>query len=293
MRRIDLCAVVVACCVFITAGCSRKVDDAPPVATPSMTLGRSDVAIGSPIDVTYAFTVSPTAPAFTDDYTVFVHFLDKDGELLWTDDHEPMPSTRAWTPGATMRYTRQIFIPRFPYVGPAEVELGLYSRKTGARLPMTGQDAGVRLYRVATFTVRPQPEDTVVAFKDGWNDIEMGSPGSGVDWRWSKKAATLAFANPKRGAVLLLDCDEPVDLGMPQHVDVRLGTAPVDSFDLEPGGRQLRTIALAADQLGASPSVELTVSVQTPFVPADIPGLKSADMRELGVRVFHAYLQPK
>ena len=37
---------------------------------------------------------------------------------------------------------------------------------------------------------------------------------------------------------------------------------------------------------------EITLDVAKTFVPATIPEMKSTDARELGVRVFRAYLQP-
>jgi hypothetical protein len=39
--------------------------------------------------------------------------------------------------------------------------------------------------------------------------------------------------------------------------------------------------------------VEVTVAVDKTFVPASITQLKSTDSRELGIRVFRAYVQAK
>src|SRR5688500_9746105 len=97
--------------LFVIAGCARTGDNDPPVATPSITLSRPDAAIGSPMDMTYKFAVAADAPALTDDYWVFVHFKDTDGELMWTDDHEPATPTRQWKPGSTIEYARTMFVP--------------------------------------------------------------------------------------------------------------------------------------------------------------------------------------
>src|SRR4029450_5331597 len=94
------------------AGCSKKVDDARPVATPSVKLSRMDAAVGSPIDVTYNFELPPHAPAFTEDYMVFVHVLDKDRTSLWGDDHQPRTPTTQWKAGSTVEYTRTMFVPK-------------------------------------------------------------------------------------------------------------------------------------------------------------------------------------
>jgi hypothetical protein len=275
------------------AACSSGPDDAPPVATPSVTLGSPAAAIGSPIEMRYRFAVAPDAPPFAEDYWVFVHFLDTDGELMWTDDHQPATPTRRWKAGATVEYARTIFIPKFPYVGETRVEVGLFSPASGERLPMTGQTDGQRAYRVATFEMRLQSDNLFVVFRDGWHETEVGAEGSGLEWQWSRRDATLAFPNPKRDVEVYLQVDQPVaGLPDPQRVQVSLGPLTVDSFALAPGGRDLRRIRIPAGQLGTGETVELTISVDETFVPAAIPALKSGDPRELGIRVFRAYVKP-
>jgi hypothetical protein len=293
MPKSFACFFVAVLTFFTAAACSRKVEDVKPVATPTVTLSRSDAAVGTPVDVTYKFVVAPDAPAFAEDYVVFVHFVDADGEQMWTDDHEPPTPTRQWKPGATVEYGRTIFIPKFPYVGATNVELGLYSRTSGERLPLNAEDAGMRGYRVATFNMTLQAENLFVIFKDGWHETEVADDG-GLEWQWSKKEGTIAFRNPKRDAILLLQADQAVNaLPQPQQVEVRLGTTVVDTFALPVGVRELRRIPLPATLLGAGESIELSIVVDKTFVPADVPALRSSDSRELGIRVFRAYVEPK
>ena len=276
-----------------TAACSSAEDAAPAVATPSLTLSSPAAAIGSPIGMIYRFAVAADAPAFTEDYWVFVHFLDTDGELMWTDDHEPPTPTRQWRPGSTVEYARTTFIPKFPYVGQTRVEIGLFSRTTGDRLPLAGDTAGQRSYQVATFDMRLQSDNLFVVFRDGWHDTEVGSEGSGLEWQWSKKDATLSFRNPKRDVQVYLQLDQPAAaLPEPQRVEVRAGPAVVDSFSLPRDRTELRRITIAADQLGTAETVELTISVDRTFVPGAVPAMKSNDPRELGIRVFRAFVQP-
>lgn len=276
-----------------TAACSSAEDSAPAVATPSLTLSSPAAAIGSPIEMTYRFAVAADAPAFTEDHWVFVHFLDTDGELMWTDDHEPPTPTRQWRPGSTVEYARTTFIPKFPYVGQTRVEIGLFSRTTGDRLPLAGDTAGQRSYQVATFDMRLQSDNLFVVFRDGWHDTEVGSEGSGLEWQWSKKDATLSFRNPKRDVQVYLQLDQPAAaFSEPQRVEVRAGPAVVDSFSLPRDRTELRRITIAADQLGTAETVELTISVDRTFVPGAVPAMKSNDPRELGIRVFRAFVQP-
>jgi hypothetical protein len=132
-----------------------------------------------------------------------------------------------------------------------------------------------------------------IVFRDGWHDAEV-SGDVGVEWQWSKKQGTLSFRNPKQDVVLTLDVDEPVQaLPEPQKVEVRVGETIVDSFTLPAGQRELRRIPITAAQLGAGETVDVTIGVDKTFVPAAVPQLKSLDARELGLRVFHAFVEPK
>jgi hypothetical protein len=278
----------------VASGCARTQQAESPVATPTVTVGRTDAGAGMPLEMHYRFVVAPDAPAFTDDYWVFVHFLDTDGEMMWTDDHQPPVPVRQWKPGQTIEYPRTMFVPKFPYVGETRVEVGLYSPKTGTRLPMTGATKGQRGYDVATFNMRTQTDNLYVVFKDGWQETEVADEGIGIEWQWSKKNATLAFRNPMRDVTFYFQCDQPVQgLGVQQQVELRIGSAVIDRFALAPGQKELRRVPVSKAQQGDAEVVEVTVAVDKTFVPATLSALKSTDSRELGIRVFRAYVQPQ
>jgi hypothetical protein len=279
--------------IGLVAGCSRKVDDARPVATPSVTLSRTDAAVGGPIDVTYRFAVASDAPPFSEDYTVFVHVLDKDRASMWGDDHQPPTPTTQWKAGSTIEYTRTMFVPKLPYVGPATIEVGLYSIKSEQRVPLAGENTGDRSIRVAAFNMQLPANALFIVFRDGWHDAEV-SGEAGVEWQWSKKQGTLSFRNPKQDANFIIELDEPVQaFTEPQKVEIRVGNSVVDSFSLPSGHRELRRISLSAAQLGSMETVDMVVAVDKTFVPSSVAQLKSLDSRELGVRVFHAFVEPK
>jgi hypothetical protein len=294
MPRYSPCLQVFVVAIAAAAsGCGQTGETESPVATPAVSVERSDAAIGTPLEMRYRFVVAPNAPAFTDDYWVFVHFLDTDGEMMWTDDHQPVVPIRDWKPGQTIEYPRTMFVPKFPYVGETRVQIGLFSPKTGARLPMTGETKGQRSYDVAKFNLRMQTDSLYVVFKDGWHETEVAEEGNGVEWQWSKKNATLVFRNPMRDVTFYFQADQPVQgLGVQQRVEMRIGPTVIDSFTLAPGQKELRRIPVSKAQLGSAETVEITVAVDKTFVPAIITQLKSSDARELGVRVFRAYVQP-
>jgi hypothetical protein len=275
--------------------CRRQAQPEPPLARPAMTLARDRTPIGSPVDVTYRFDVDPAAPTITENFKVFVGFVDSDEQLMWTDDHDPVIPTSQWKPGQKIEYTRTVFIPVYPYVGNAAVHMGLYSPSTQKRVSLSGDDTGQRAYRVAKFEVLPQSESIFIVRKDGWHGPETPPGNARVEWQWTKKnEATLAFKNPKRDSVFYLDVDSPGH-GFPQgqHVQVKLGQAVVDDFVLGPLQQVLHKIPLAAAQLGAEDMVELKIVADKTFVPALVPGSNSKDGRELGLRVFHVYVEPR
>ena len=291
--RLQLCVGALACAVTIAA-CGRTQQAETPVAAPTVTLARGDAAIGMPMEMKYRFLVSGNAPAIAEDDTVFVHFLDTDGELMWTDDHLPPVPTSQWKPGQTVEYSRTMFVPKFPYSGDTSVVIGIYSPQSGARVALDGQTRGQHEYPVAKFNLHPQTDNLYVVFKDGWHETEVAEEATGVEWQWSKKMATLAFRNPMRDAVFYLQCDQPVQgLGELQHVVLRIGDMAIDSFALPAGQRELRKLDLTSAQMGTGETVEITVAVDKTFVPANITQLKSTDSRELGIRVFRAYVQAK
>jgi hypothetical protein len=276
----------------ILSGCRKKDAAAPPMATPSVTLNHDKTPLGSPIDITYKFVVANDAH-FTEDLRAMVHVVDADDELIFAFDHNPQIPTSQWKPGQTVEYTRTVFVPIYPYVGEATIEVGLHSTATQKRVVLAGDDAGQRAYRVAKIQLQPQTENVFTVFKDGWHPGEVAEHNSTVDWQWTKKTATLSFKNPKKDSMFYLDVDNPGSVfSEPQQVTVTLGGEAVDSFTLHPKQPELRKIPLKAAQLGTGEVSELVISVDKTYIPAVLVA-GSKDPRELGVRVFHAYVDPR
>jgi hypothetical protein len=274
------------------AACGGNEPPAPPVANATLQVSRDSAPLGSPIDLTYKFVVASDA-RFDEDYRVMMHVVDADDELMWTDDHDPPTPTSQWKPGQTVEYTRTRFVPIYPYVGEASLHLGLYSLKTQNRLPLEGEDVGQRAYRAGRLQLRPQSENIFTVFKEGWHPAEVAEKNAAVSWQWTKKQATLAFKNPQKDATFYLSLDQPGGLfNENQQVTVTLGNTVVDQFELTPGKELLRRIPLKADQIGPAETAELHLTADKTFVPMQISGGASKDPRELGVRVFHAFIDP-
>ena len=285
---------MLAVAVLSLAGCARQDAPEPPVASLGLTLSTEKAPLGSPIEVTYRFEVAPDAQPFAEDYRVFVGVVDPDEELMWTDDHSPAIPTTQWKAGQKVEYARTVFIPIFPYIGEASIRMGLYSPTTKKRLTLSGEDVGQRAYKVARFQLLPQTENVFTVYKEGWHGPENAQSNQSVEWQWTKKDATLGFKNPKKDSVFYLDVDNPSrSLPDGQLVQVKIGGQLVSEFTLPPAVQTLQKIPLSAAQLGADDLVELRITVDKTFVPANEPGAASKDQRELGIRVFHAFIEPK
>ena len=274
------------------AGCSRKPAPEPPVATPAVSLSRSRAPLGSPIDITYRFEVATNAPAFKENYRVFVGVVNTDEELMWTDDHDPPVPTTEWKPGQKIEYTRTVFIPIYPYLGDASIHVGLHSPATKKRLSLSGTDAGQRAYTVSKLQLLPQTESVFTVFKDGWHNPETPADNALVEWRWTKKEATLGFKNPRKDSLLYLDLDNPSrTFPEGQHVQVTLNGRVIDELTVT-DQRQLRKLRLTAAQMGDGETVDMQFLTDKSFVPALQPAATSKDPRDLGIRIFHVFVEP-
>ncbi len=287
-RHFSLLAWTAAAAMLVTlASCGGTSDDTPPVATPSLTLNRTNVPIGSPVKLTYKFVVAPNA-TFDRDYWVFVHVLDPTGEQLWNDDHLPVPATSTWKPGQTIEYTRTVFVPNYPYIGEASVRLGVYDRESGVRLTLSAQEVSRKEYLVGKFQLQPQSENIFLIYKDGWHPVEVAADDAASEWQWTKQTATISFKNPRKDATFYLEYDARIDLFTPpQQVAIRLGDQPLATFSADSRERKLLTFPIAAAQFGDGDMVDLVLDVDKTFGPT------AGDSRQLGIRVFHAFIESK
>jgi hypothetical protein len=283
-------AAVLVCELLLViplAACGRTDTSEPPVATPSLTLSRQRVAIGSPLKLTYRFDVANGA-SFDADYWVFVHVLDPDGERLWGEDHQPPVPTSKWKPGEKIEYSRTVFVPNYPYIGPAVIRLGLYNMSTNKRLALSAEEVSRREYLVSKFELLPQSENIFLIYKEGWHQSEVSSDDPSSEWQWTKKAATISFRNPKKDVTFYLEYSaHPDQFNAPQQVTVRIGDQTIGTFSGTNRDKTLVTFPVSAAQLGPGDLTELVIDVDRTFVPG------ANDTRELGIQIFHAFVEPR
>jgi len=277
----------------LVAGCSGT-EQLPPVANVSMSLDKDRVPLGGPLDITYRF--EPISP-IEGDYRVFVHVETPDGTLMWTDDHDPQPATSAWKAGEPIEYTRTVFVPLFPYLGEASVRVGLH--RGNDRLPLAstlaeGVDVEDRAYTVAKLQLLPQSESIFLIYGSGWQPAEYSPEDPARSWQWTDRSAGLTFRNPRRAVTLFLEFDTRSDVfgDTPQRVTITAGGQAVDTFTADNRDPVLRRITLQANDLGVDEMSEIRISVDRTFRPASVQE-GSTDTRELGIRVYHVYVEPR
>jgi hypothetical protein len=287
-----LCVALAACAR------ARKSDDARPFATPTVTPASSRVLAGHLVDLRYQFVVAPDAAPVHDPYSIFVHIVDDDGEGMWTDDHQPPIPTPEWKPGQRIEYSRPLFIPERAWPGRFHVNIGLYSARTGERLPLGAPPAGGRAYRVASFDVAPgggDPDIPLVAYFKGWNNGErVRGAGNrlGSEWHWSTRESVLWCPRPSGNGRFVLHVDQPITgAAVPRTVQISIGGTIVDRFTLAPDAEEVRRVTVPSSLLGTDDIVPVMLTVDKTVVPAHIPGSGSTDSRELGVRVLDAFLE--
>ncbi len=286
MRHIVRLSVPVVLLSLALAGCGGKQATEAAVATPTLTFSKDRIAIGSAVTLTYKFVVAPNA-SFDKDYWVFVHVLDPEGEQMWTDDHQPPKPTTQWKPGETVEYKRTIFVPNYPYIGEAIVRLGLYDLASGKRLVLNAPEASRREYIVTKVQILASSENIYVMY-DGLHPAETDVKNPQSEWNWTKNTATFSFKNPKKDVTVYLEYDARPDLfPQPQQVSLKIGDQEVGRFAADAKFRKILTFPLTAAQLGTGDMVRLAIDVDRTFKPG------GNDPRELGIRVFHVYIEPK
>ena len=238
-------------------------------------------ALGSPVDMTYRFVVAADAPAFAEDYWVFVHFVDADGEQMWTDDHEPPTPTTAVEAGQTIEYTRTMFVPMFPYVG-----RGARSR-SACYSPQIGRPAaaGRRRRRAARrtgsprFELLPQTDNLFVVFKDGWHDGRGRRRRLGGRVAVDQEGGDARLPEPeaRRRASISSSTARGKAFTGPQQVEVRLGGQVVDSSRSPPDERELRKIRCTAASWATARWSSCSIVVDKTFVPG--AGAGAAEQR--------------
>ena len=117
------------------------------------TLSELVAAPGEDVELALYWQALAEPPAV---YTVFLHVIDADGEIVIPADHWPggLPSD-IWDAGQVITDRTRLALPPDLPPGEYRFRLGLYDADSGARLPVTSGGAGDHLILPRTLTVQP------------------------------------------------------------------------------------------------------------------------------------------
>ena len=281
-----LALVLVGVAVF--AGCRRRKPAEVNDIRPSVTFNRPRAPLGSAVEVTYTWTMEPTAKKLTKDYHAFVHFLDSHKVILFAESHLPSPPPTTWEPGKTYSYTLTQFIPIYPYVGDVDVRVGLFSDRD--RVALKGEDTGLHEYSVGKMELLPQTENIFLVYKEGWHNPESSAQNPSLERTWTKKDALVSFKNPKKDIIVYLEADTNAKaFDQPPVLTIAVGgksglVVPIDNSEVF-----LKKLRVKAADLGDQEWVDLRLSMNQSFVPK-LKGINATDDRELGLMVYHLYV---
>ena len=275
----------------LSGACRKKPAEVNDI-TASVTFNRPRAPLGSAIEVTYTWTTGPGFKPLKQDYRALSHFLDSHKVPLFTDDHVPVPPPSSWEANKTYTYQRTVFIPVYPYVGPAQVVMGLYPAAGGGeRVAMKGEDVGLRAYKVASLELLPQTENIFPVYKEGWHSPESSPSNPSQERTWTKKEAVVSFKNPKKDVILYLEADtnykafsEPPVLTIAVNDKTGL-VVPIENSEVF-----LKKVRFKAADLGSEDWFHLKLAMSQSFVPKNLNPPLNNDDRELGLLVYHLYV---
>jgi hypothetical protein len=268
----------------------------PPVVPrdirPSVTVAPSAVEAGGPVAIRYDWTLGPSEKPLEGRYRAFVHFLDDEGALLFTDDHEPVPPPAAWQRGHSYSYRRVTLTPEFPFAGVAVVVLGLYEESTGRRVSLTGDDIGLLRFYVSNLRLLPRNRDTPVRC-EGFYEPEAAVTAPLFVSRFMRSEVTCSFPNPSEDVVVFVRGDiEPEGFTSPPRLSLT-GTARRNAVTWWQGDLPLTTEAIMlrvrvpSRELGKRPDATFKIHMSQSYSPRTF-GL--GDPRDLSLRVLGLYV---
>ena len=185
-------------------GCHRSSAGTGPIAEiePSVSVTPTRVAEGQAFAVTYRWHTGLGFKPLAADYFAFVHALDAEGAMVFTDDHAPTPATSTWRPSQDYSYTHVLFAPQY-ISGRLTLRVGMYG-DGGERLALRGREVGRREYAAGDLTVALRREPPV-RFGPEWSRPESFLADAFRPARWLQKTSgTIWIENPRADALALL-----------------------------------------------------------------------------------------
>jgi len=290
-RRASLLVLVLAVTV---AGCG---DEAPSVRLdvgPDLDLPDS-LAYREPFEIGYRWVPGPDFEPPQQDYKVFLHVTDPDGEIIEQDDHYPAVPTSQWHSGEPVEYSHWVYPSEESEVDYVHFHVGLYDESTMEQVGIRWEDAWSRRPQVHRTDIREDDNRGIPVYVEGFHEMEVEPERRDFGrWVWMERRGVAAFGNPQGPALLHLQAHSPVDEtgGEPQQIRLSVDGQEITTLTVEDSTPFLERIEVPAEVLGDDDWVELTLEVDRWFVPAH-ENPEAADTRELGLQIFGVYLAPR
>jgi hypothetical protein len=267
------------------AACGGSGDTPRLDVRPALTLPDS-VPLGEPLDMRWSWTPGPDFTAPAEDYKIFVHMVDPQGNIVQQDDHFPPEPTSQWTAGAPIEYQRWLYVPELE-VEYVDIVVGLYERDNRAEIQGPGGwSDSVTVHRLS---IRADDMTGIPVYMSGWHPLEQVADQEPSSWRWTEDVAKAVFTNPMKDAVLHLSAHGPFDEVGPQTLVVKIGEQELATIEITDPTNFMERIEVPAAVMGDGEWVELTLEVSPALVPKELDP-ESQDDRRLGLQVFMLYL---
>lgn len=268
--------------LFAANGCERS---APPVA--ELSVQPADVRLAFPQTVPLDFEWKIGAPleGLEGKPRVFLHLLDKDGEVIRTFDH-PVPFD--WRPGSTESYSwsleQSALVPALEE-GSYGLTVGLYdSAENRWPLSVTGEQVADAEYQVATVTAtREESGFPRFYFSASWLPVEGGTDRQVLGRRWLSEDGVLRLGEITAPGTVRLLVGIPSDEAIAQEVVLEgeagepattIGSSCGDSQVTVAGsGSHWVEIPIGADVDGVMPS-ECEISIDSNFYLLSLESLE-------------------
>jgi hypothetical protein len=273
--------------VFVALiSCTQKGD-----IVPSIKLSKNVVTMGSVVEAEYSFNLPANSKIPDYDGIIFVHFLDPDHNIVFTDDHKPEKPTSQWKAGENYTYKRLIFIPSDILSGEYTIRLGIYDPSgKRERIPLNAKEIKDRAYELAKLTIKAPLWD-LVKYEDGWYEPEKSAEDPFIQWRWTKSKAVAYLLNPIKDTKLYLSLE-----GNPEYAPnkelkaiIKINDNEVEQINMENDKKIDKTILISKDLSKADKYIKFEIDVSSTFVPAKV--IQTNDDRELGVKIYRLVIE--
>lgn len=249
------------------------------------------IALGSPLDIGYTWAPSDGFEAPADDFRVFVHIVDPDGNMVGQDDYFPEVPTSQWRAGQPFTERHLLYLDPDLRVDYLDFYVGLYDDEGQVGTLRGGRFRNRPL--VHTVIVRTDDQGGLPVYVEGFAEKEMSLTSDDInvrEWQWMGRQGLVAFGNPRGPATLHVRARSPVDfLGGTQTVTIKIGELEIARYERIDSSPYLLRFDVPGEGLGDGDWIDFTIEVDNFFVPAQVEE-RSTDTRELGLQVFWMYL---